>query len=136
MEKVTLDKIAEMKLLGEEDKPEMLYLEAIEIAICSLSKSPLATYNLLNNIADAYDEICHAERKIGAEHSDDIPSPNEVVAAMVPVALEELHSVAPKLKAEDLTAAIFKGFQAAGLIERVRNTDDNLDDRADVGGNE
>lgn len=141
MSDLTIGEIAERNMQGEELN-SMWYLRAIETAICALSKCPSACDELLYQLGHAYEELeaeldDEAHKKICAErYSNTLPTvcmAEELIRQIVPVTLEGLHSVAPKLKAEDLTAAITKAFQAAGVVEVMLGTPvNNLSDRAGV----
>lgn len=61
MEKFSLDELAEKQLLCD-DSTEEGVRAALEIAICSLSKNPAATFDLLGKLAEVQDEADNPER--------------------------------------------------------------------------
>lgn len=116
MENLSLAEIAARNMEGEE-LAAMWYSRAVEVAICSLSKCPAATAELLFQLEQAYVDVnVEIAEKGGLTVA--VPSLEKFPAMIVSVALAELQTKAPNLTAEDLINAIQKA-----CINRVDPTE-------------
>lgn len=68
MEQGTLDVMAQRYLDVEDETPEGMVVNALELAICALSKNPVATDILLGKLIEA---ISDADEKVFGERVDD-----------------------------------------------------------------
>lgn len=125
IKKLTLDEIARRDLRPNVSPAEN-YMNAIEFAICGLSKDPVATDWLLGELTMAHDNLnatVDDENLHGGQvdYQDlphvDLPTPDEILPGIVGVALEELHDKYPDLTAEELERAFLSGFEKAGIVK-------------------